>query len=138
MQLKRLYDTSGPEPRLRGIQLLHAGPRQNFSARILERGVAEGWISMGEGKVVLRTIPPTAYRILRTPGYYCCHCQKALDDGPAGQAHIAAAHPGKASPDASNPAGYRKDNFYACVREGSAPTLSPPEQKSLLDRILRR
>lgn len=135
MQLKKLYDTSGPTPQVTGVQVLHAGPRQNFSPRILERGVAEGWITMGEGRILLRSKPPVAYRIVRTPGYYCCHCGKGLDDSPAGHAHVDAAHAGKRSPDLSNPAGYRKDNFYACLREAVPES---DEKRGVLDRLLGR
>jgi len=103
---------------VRGVQVLRAGARQHFSPGIIEGGVAEGWLSMGKGKLVIQGEDGAiVYRIARTPGHYCCHCQKAVDDGSGGQAHVAAAHAGKVSPDPSNPAGYRRDNFYACVRE---------------------
>lgn len=119
MLLKRVYDLSGDRPRVSGVKILRAGPRQNLSPRFIEGGVAEGWLSMGKGKVVLHGEDgDVVYRMERIPGYYCCHCGRKLDDGPGGQVHVAAAHKGTKSPDPSNPAGYRRDNFYACVREG--------------------
>lgn len=93
--------------------------RHNFSPRFLERGMAEGWLMREGNKITLKADNGTlVYTIERTPGYFCCHCKMPLDDG-AGKAHVQAAHKGEKSPDPNNPAGYRKDNFYACVREVS-------------------
>lgn len=118
MLLKRLYDHSGEQPRVSGIKVLRAGPRQKFSTRFIEGGSAEGWLSMTQGKVILHgSGGDVVYRIERAPGYYCCHCERKLDDGPGGRVHVETAHAGKASPDPSNPSGFRRDNFFACVRE---------------------
>ncbi len=114
------YNDRGVEvdriPPLKAIKLLHAGPRQNFSPSLIEGAIAEGWVAMGDGQIVLRTEPPASYRIVRVPGYYCCHCQKKLEDGPSGKTHVEAVHAGQTSPDPGNPSGYRRDNFYACER----------------------
>jgi hypothetical protein len=86
----------------------------------VERAVVEGWMSLADGHIVLKVergeASPIVYRIVSPPGFYCCHCEKALDDGSAARAHVAAAHEGQASPDPDNPAGYRRDNFYRCER----------------------
>lgn len=116
MLLKRNFDMSGPEPRLVGVKLLHGGPRQRFSPGLIERGIVEGWIQLGDNMVKLRTDPPATYKIVRMPGYYCCHCNESLSDSPSGPIHVSMAHPGKKSPDPFNPSGFRKDNFYECIR----------------------
>lgn len=117
--LKRLYDAKGA---VTGVEVKYAkavGSEQHFSPRLIEGGIAEGWLSTdytkkltidGENKELV-------YEILRRPGTYCCHCDKSVDDSPAGAAHVAAAHKGKKSPDPSNPSGFRRDNFYACRRK---------------------
>lgn len=125
MLLKRVYDTSGPQPRLVGVKLLRAGPRQRFSPRIIAQGIAQNWLSMGDGKITLRTDPPATYSIVRGPGYYCVHCGNPMADGPSGAAHVKTDHAGKVSPDPQNPAGFRRDNFYECVLAGSVEIKQP-------------
>lgn len=117
MILKRLYDHSGETPVVNGIKVLRAKATQHFSPNILETGQREGWMTVSGNVVTILSDPPVVYRIVRVPGYYCCHCQRPLDDGGVARAHLAAEHDGEGSPDPSNPAGYRRDNFYACARE---------------------
>jgi hypothetical protein len=118
MLLRRLFNLSGENPKISGIRILRAGPRQHFSQKIIDQGIFEGWLSMGQGRITLISEGGVViYRIDRAPGYYCCHCQQKLDDGPTGQAHVETTHKKKKSTDPSNPCGYRKDNFYACVKE---------------------
>lgn len=99
-------------------------PEQNFRVGLVEAGLAEGWISIAQGKLTLRAKPEDlVYTIKRGPGHYCCHCGVKLVDAAAfvapkitaGMQHVATAHAGKRSPDASNPAGYRRLNHYECV-----------------------
>jgi len=118
MWLKRVMDRSGDEPKVKGIKVLHAGDEHHFSPRLIEGGVSEGWLSMSQGKIIIHGEGgDVAYKIVRAPGYYCCHCNAKLDDGGAtARAHLAT-HKAKKSPDVNNPAGYRKDNFYAGVKE---------------------
>jgi len=104
---------------VKGIKVLRAGPRQHFSQRFLDGGISEGWLSIAKGLITIGGVDgPVKYRIERAPGHYCCHCHLKLDDSPSGQAHVKAKHGKSKSPDTSNPAGYRKDNFFACVKEG--------------------
>ncbi len=115
--LKRVWDTTGSEPRLIGVKFLHGGLRQKFSPRIIERALAEGWLELSDNMVRLRTDPPATYRIIRTPGYYCCFCNKPLNDSSSAVAHLESEHSKMKSPDPFNPSGYRRDNFYYCVRQ---------------------
>lgn len=120
MRLKRLYRQPLTDPPMvRGVTVLEADQAQNFSPRFLDGGVAEGWLTMERGKIVIHGENRTlTYRIKLPPGYYCCYCDRALDDGPAARAHIEETHAHEPSPDENNPAGYRRDNFFACVLEG--------------------
>lgn len=86
---------------------------------MIEGGAAEGWLSLGGGKVTIAAEGgDVVYAIERPPGHYCCHCDAKLDGEHQARAHVASNHKGKASPDEKHPAGYRKDNFYSCVKEG--------------------
>ena len=121
MMLKRIFDHSGETPRVSHLRVLHAGPRQNITPRIIGQGAEEGWLSMGGGTITLKTVdgqPDLVYRIVRAPGLYCCHCETRLPDQTGARAHVAEHHPAVPSPDANNPSGYRRDDFFACVKEG--------------------
>jgi hypothetical protein len=133
MQLKRHYaipegwepvrDAEGrltnPLP-VEGISVKHTGTHatQNFSRRLVDAGIAEGWMSMSRGMLTLHAEEEDlTYTILRMPGMYCCHCDAKLEDDPSGatgRAHLAAEHAGTPSPDPSNPAGFRVTNAYEC------------------------
>jgi hypothetical protein len=105
-------------PPVRGVEILHAGPVQHFSPALIEQGTAKGWLVVsGESLTITTAESVVRYRVVRRPGYYCCHCDRLLDDGSGATAHLAAAHAGVESPDPGNVAGYRRDNFYACRRE---------------------
>jgi len=134
MLMKRLYDIpDGWEPQrnergellnplpVAALSLKHTGtnPEQNFSRRMVDAGLQEGWLSMARGTLTLHTTEDDlAYTILKTPGTYCCHCDMRLDDDPSGASnrqHVEREHPGEASPDPANPAWYRVTNAYECV-----------------------
>lgn len=79
--------------------------------------MAQGWLTLHANQLVLQGDKGAlVYRVDRPPGIYCCHCQAPMADGPEALAHVGRAHPGQPSPDASNPAGYRHDHFYAATR----------------------
>jgi hypothetical protein len=102
-----------PVPPVIGVQVLNAGKTQHFSTRLVEGGLAEGWLSMAQGIISLGSGPTvTRYKIESGPGLYCCFCQAKQDDSVSAQGHVARAHAGGTSPDESNPSGYRRDNFY--------------------------
>jgi len=118
MLLKRIYDHSGDTPKLDHVKVLRAKEgAQNFSTRFVQNGQADGLVSVSDGQITLHTQPELTFDIVRVPGYYCCYCNQPMSDGAAARAHIAEEHDGE-SPDSNNPAGYRKDNFYACERAG--------------------
>lgn len=116
MLLKRIYDRSSGKPVLDHIKVLRAGDKQHFSTRFIATGQTIGYVSVADGMITLTTKPKLVYNIIRAPGYYCCHCDAPMSDGAEARGHLEVEHKGKKSPDPSNPAGYRKDNFYACER----------------------
>jgi hypothetical protein len=119
-----LIDPSKPEdaclnpPPFAGVAVAHTGvdAAQNFSERLVNAAIAEGWMSISRGKLVLHAASEDlSYTVTRTPGVYCAHCGEKQESAEAAKAHIAAAHADKKSPDASNPAGYEKLNGFECV-----------------------
>lgn len=124
MHLKRLYK----DGKVSGVQVLHAGAKQKFTSDLIERGSAEGWLSMGQGKVTVHAEGgDVRYRIIRSPGYYCCHCGQQLEgdprigDGPEAAkkrlAHVQEKHRGQPSPDPENPSGYMGTTTLKGVKE---------------------
>jgi hypothetical protein len=116
--------------RVTGIEVRTApapGQRHHFTPGLLDRGMAEGWLSVSRGVITLHAAEgDLAFRILRAPGHYCCHCGVPIEHGGAwvdeaktqtkGQAHVATAHPKTTSPDPANPAGYERINYYHTER----------------------
>lgn len=134
MLLKRNYDIpEGWEPErdahgnltnplpVKSLTLKHTGvhPEQNFSRRLIDGGLQEGWLSLGHGQVVLHTEQGDLhYTVNKVPGSYCCFCDAKLDDdttGTSGREHVREFHEGAESPDPSNPMGFRVTNAYECT-----------------------
>ena len=135
MFLKRLYDHSSGRPKVSGVKVLHLPREQQFSPRLVERAIGERWLSIGDGLITIHAQDGDhVYRIVRTPGYYCCHCEKSLENSRDGQEHVHSEHRDVPSPDVNNLSGWRKDNFYAGVNEGIS-VVEDERQPTLLDRI---
>ena len=117
MFLKRMYDMGARPPVVTHVKILRAGPRWRIPAQVVAEATAEGWMTLADGIVTLKAYPPVRYKVLRGPGLYCCHCGQAQTDRHAVQAHLLAEHRGKASPDAENPSGYARLNYFDCVKE---------------------
>jgi len=136
MYLKRLFDHSSGKPVPAGVKLIRAGSRQNFSQGFIDGGLAEGWLAIGGGKLTFTTDKgPVVYTIARQPGMYCCTCEQKLDDSRSAQMHVAA-HKG-ASPDPCNPAGYRVDNFYACMKATDPVNAMSKDEAVKADKKIR-
>lgn len=109
-------------PPLRGVEILHAGPRQNFSPRLVAAAIAEGWMVLSADRIMLKAQPhDVVYLIERAPGRYCCQCDQKLPDdltGELARLHVASVHAGLASPHPNQPAGYRMATAFECVKEG--------------------
>lgn len=48
-------------------EVVRAGQFQNLSIRYVQKGILEGWISAGNGKLIIHTEPLLQYRILALP-----------------------------------------------------------------------
>jgi len=115
MLIKRVFNGG----KLDHLIVKRTSKQQNFSQKIINEFLADGVLTMGNGQLVLAASPANlTYNIIRTPGYYCCFDDKKLADEAACKQYIAENFKGKTSPDANNPVGYRKDNFYACELVG--------------------
>lgn len=124
MEMKRIYkDTSqqiDPRKPNGGLEVDHVQVRrltktQKFTQRVLDKGFIEGFISIGNGQIIIKSQPDDiVYNIIRRPGYYCCHDDCLLEDEQAAKKYVSDNYAGAESPDSNNPAGYRKDNFYFC------------------------
>jgi hypothetical protein len=130
MELKRVYevDDEGKPVGLKGVEVRAFGKKQKFSPQSLLEGQAQGWLSMENGVITVRGLNETVrYRVVRMPGYYCCHCGEKLEgdpsimDGTEGakkrSAHVMEKHADKKSPDPENPSGYMGTNSFKGVLE---------------------
>lgn len=71
MRLKKLYDHGSGEPVVSGIKILHSGPAQHFSPKLIEGAMEEGWLSIEDDELTIHAEDgDVVYRILREPGRY--------------------------------------------------------------------
>jgi hypothetical protein len=102
------------------LDIERSGDVMHFSQGLLDRCIADGTLSISNGKLTFKTadgIPDLVYTIISPPGMFCCHCGESMSDGSAARRHIINSHAGKASPDMNNPSGYRQDNFFLCLKD---------------------
>lgn len=92
------------------------GEPQKFSTKQILDRLADGLVVAAGNEFVWKTTPELRFRIVRRPGYCCCFDDEPMADRNAASAYVAAHYTGQPSPDANNPAGFRRDNFYYCVR----------------------
>ena len=128
------------------IDVLHSTPRWHASARFVQRMVAEGWLSIVDGDLIIKTASDKDdlhYQIERAPGHYCCECDRPLDDEHSARRHILSEHAGMAPSkmptenselaarfrdllkmhdfkpaSEKHSAGYCRNNFYDCIKQG--------------------
>ncbi len=113
MQLKRHYKDGVID----SIEVKRYSENQKFSQKFINNMMADGFVTMTQGKIVLHTQPELTYAIKQVPGYYCCHDGKKMDGAAEAQKYIDENFAGVESPDKNNPAGYCKQDFYNCVLE---------------------
>ncbi len=92
------------------------GTRQNFSTKRMLEYAEMGLSKIDKGIMTLGTVPELKFKIIRSPGRYCCHDDHPCGNGKEALAYIQEHFAGIDSPDPSNPSGYRKDNYYATER----------------------
>lgn len=109
------------DPVLDHIKVRRLSKRQNFTQKFIDRAIREGFMSMIRGKIVLHDVDgDLTFKIVRSPGHFCCHDNAPLGGEKEARAYVAANFKGVESPDKNNPSGYRKDNFHACELVGEA------------------
>jgi len=109
MKLKRIYDQNN---QLDHIQIMGAKAEQRFSQKLINQGIEEGFLSLGKGLIVFHTVPQMTYRIIGTPGLYCCFDENKMGDTAEAKDYIAKYYSDQISPDRQHPSGYRFDHFY--------------------------
>jgi hypothetical protein len=71
MLLKRIYADDGS---VSAIEIKHTGTsrEQNFSHRLIEQAIVDGWARLDGDTLTLRGQPEDlTYSVRRSPGYYC-------------------------------------------------------------------
>lgn len=80
----------------------------HWKTQRVQAGAAEGWLSLGDGKITIKTAPDLddlVYVIHRGPGHYCCECGIALDGQHPARQHVLLEHTGVEGKDAKAIAG---------------------------------
>lgn len=118
MLSQRLHDRADPSPGPGRVKILRLGERQKFTVQTIARAVMAGYMTLSRGRIVIHAANgDVVFRIRRSPGLWCCHCGGALGDQAQARRHVIDRHPGQASPDRSNPAGYENLNAFEGERE---------------------
>lgn len=114
--LNNQYSDANDLPDIEYIEIKHCGDKQNLNQRFIDRGIAEGWLSIGEGRISIKTDgEPLVFNIERVPGRYSCYDGCKLNGEAEAKAHVAAQDGD--SPDPAHPAGYCHQLYYQCIRE---------------------
>lgn len=105
---------------LETIKVSRISKIQNFTQKFFDRSIREGFASMSKGLFTLHTVDGDLnYKIIRSPGYYCCFDNEILGGEKEARKYVAENFGDEISPDKNNPSGYRKDNFHACELQGA-------------------
>ncbi len=116
--LNQQYSDGNALPAIAYIEVKHCGDKQNLNQGWVEKGIAEGWLAIGDGKISIRTDgEPLVFLIRRGPGHYSCYDGRKLNGEADAKAHAATQK--RKSLDPAHPAGYRYQAYYECVRESA-------------------
>lgn len=124
MLLKRRFerDTNGPVKDAGGnlilkhieVKRLPKDGKQRITRKMVDRGLEEGFISLIKGNIIFHTVPELIFKVIHSPGIFCCFDEKRMGDQKEARAYVKANFAGQESPDKNNPAGYRDSRSYAC------------------------
>lgn len=115
MQVKRMFTHDTGQPVFSHLKIMRHGKVQNFTQKFINRGMQDGFLTMSKGEIIIHAQPKDlTYKIVRVPGYYCCHDDAPVANEREAREYIEKNHKGKECDDPNNPSGYRKDNFYHC------------------------
>ncbi len=118
MQIKRVFNPETNE--LLYLKIVTHQNTQKFIQETINTLMEDGFLSMSKGVITVHgrldkdTPLDLNYKVIRKPGYYCCHDEKLLAGEEAAREYVAKNYPDTDSPDPQNPAGYRKDDFFYC------------------------
>ncbi len=116
--LNNQYSDANDLPKVAHIEVKHCGDAQNLNQGWVEKGIAEGWLAIADGKISIRTDDdPLVFDIKRGPGHYSCYDGRKLNGEADAKAHVQTQE--GESPDPQHPAGYVKQAYYQCVRENA-------------------
>lgn len=120
MMLKRLHDAA---KQCIGVRVLHTGSTapQNFSMRLVEAGMEQGWVGIEGDVLTLRSQPEAlTYKLKRTPGYYCKSSGERIPVSATAWARLLATGVGKLSRaealDWLATRGLQPDDYDLCVQ----------------------
>jgi len=119
--LNNQYSDAHDLPDVMHVEVKHVGERQNLNQRFIDKGIAQSWLSIGDGKITMRTHEgedDLGFGIERVPGHYSCYTGEKLNGQEEAKAHVKQQECD--SPNEANPAGYEKIAYYECVREATA------------------
>ncbi len=112
-------DWDAAEPVVSHVEVRTRPKEWRPSTKIIDKGIAEGWLTLDEDIVTLITAegePDVKYKVIAPPGYYCCHDGEPLPGEKEAQAYVKQNFAGKDSPSKQHPAGYARHNFYMLER----------------------
>jgi hypothetical protein len=102
MKLKRIFnrDEAGNPTTVSHLRVLQEpqNGQWNVGQRTIDKGIAEGWLSIGGGKLTIKTAegePDVVYQIVQPPGHYCVYCGEAVGSTKRGLKHVAEKHAGE-------------------------------------------
>jgi len=116
--LRNRFADEQDRPSISHVSIKHAGDRWNPSQTIVQQGIVEGWLSVIDGRIILKTAEGESdvrYRINRAPGRYSCFNGQKLGSEAAAKEHVTKQEGD--SPDPQHPSGYVNNTYYECAKE---------------------
>jgi hypothetical protein len=116
---------TGYAPRVVGVTFkkLPTNGKVNFSTRLVEEALWQGWMTRVENALVIVDIATGerySFHIDKEPGRYCLHCEEKLKDdgtGALARIHVTTKHGGKPTNDINDNSGYVCNNHYVTTLE---------------------
>lgn len=122
-EVNKMVDDDGVvrTPVVVGVNVNRTSKMQKFTPSLIAKATQQGWATLGDGAFTVHAAnldSPLVYQIVRTPGYYCAHCNVELDDEETSRNHVIDLHAEDDSPDKNNPSGYEHAKYYLCELKG--------------------
>ncbi len=105
-------------PNVSHVKVLRGSSKWRVKVQMVERGASEGWLSLVDGALVIKTDKgDLRYKIVNGPGHYCCHDGAQVESTAEGLKYIQLHHKGEKSPDPNNPSGIELRRYYETCLE---------------------